>query len=314
MTVIAESKMSNYPVKQESLNTAVLFLIFNRLDTTKEVFEAIRSAKPPRLYIAADGARENKQGETEIVASVRDFVMSHIDWECEVFTLFREENLGCKYAISKAIDWFFTYEEMGIILEDDCLPNSSFFHFCDEILERYKADERIFIVSGYNKQNYWNKDRYDYFYSHFGGIWGWATWKRAWLENDVEMPDIHQFIEGDNFTKLLGPKLGHKRQNGILKILNKNVDTWDFQWAYARHKNNALAIVPAKSLIENIGFGEDATHTLGENPDNVCAQEMNFPTKENNFIIPDRNYDELFIAEPTLVQRIINKLKRILSR
>ena len=113
----------------QPLNTAVLFLVFNRLDTTKQVFEAIREAKPPRLYIAADGARETKAGEAEKVTAVRDFILKNIDWECDIKTLFREENLGCKYAVSGAIDWFFDNEEMGIILEDDCLPSQSFFGF-----------------------------------------------------------------------------------------------------------------------------------------------------------------------------------------
>ena len=114
-------------IPKKPLETAVLFLVFNRLDTTKQVFEAIRKAKPPRLYIAADGPRESKEGEAEKVKAVREYVMSNINWDCEVKTLFRDKNLGCKYAVSGAIDWFFENEEMGIILEDDCLPSQSFF-------------------------------------------------------------------------------------------------------------------------------------------------------------------------------------------
>ena len=122
-----------------SLNTAVLFLVFNRLDTSKQVFQAISQAKPPRLYVAADGARVSKEGESEKVQAVRDYIMQNIDWKCEVKTLFRDENLGCKYAVSGAITWFFQNEEQGIILEDDCLPNQSFFWFCEELLERLYA-------------------------------------------------------------------------------------------------------------------------------------------------------------------------------
>ena len=121
------------------LNTAVLFLVFSRLDTTKQVFESIRQAKPPRLYIAADGAREVKEGEAEKVKAVRDYITSNIDWECEVKTLFREQNFGCKMAVSGAIDWFFQNEEMGIILEDDCLPSQSFFGFVRIYLKSIKT-------------------------------------------------------------------------------------------------------------------------------------------------------------------------------
>jgi len=291
------------------LNTAVLFLVFNRLDTTKQIFEAIKQAKPPRLYIAADGARVDKNSETEKVKAVRDFVLNNIDWKCDVKTLFREENLGCKYAVSGAITWFFENEEMGIILEDDCLPSQSFFWFCEELLEIYKYDSRIFLISGYNKQNEWEKDINDYFFSHFGGIWGWASWKRAWKHYDINMTDIKDFISQNNFQKLLGKKLGAKRQNTIYtSIIENNMDTWDYQWGYTIHKNSAMACVPDVSLIENIGFGEDATHTYGENSDNVKKHEISFPLKLNEFIISDRDYDKKFIDSNSLINKLKLKL------
>ena len=141
--MIQENDLKINFIPPHPLNTAVLFLVFNRLDTTKQVFEAIRQAKPPRLYIAADGVREAKDGEDEKVKAVRDYITSNIDWECEVKTLFREQNFGCKMAVSGAIDWFFQNEEMGIILEDDCLPSQSFFWFCQDLLEKYKNDTRV---------------------------------------------------------------------------------------------------------------------------------------------------------------------------
>jgi len=297
------------------LETPVLFLVFNRLDVTKQVFQAIRQAKPPRLYIAADGARDDRPGESEKVASVREYITANIDWDCEVSTLFRDKNLGCKYAVSRAITWFFENEEMGIILEDDCLPSQSFFWFCEELLVRYKSDERLFLISGYNKRNSWNEEVNDYFFSHFGGIWGWASWKRAWQHYDVEMSDIENFINQQNFEKLLGSKLGRKRQNTIYKsIVLNNMDTWDYQWAYARHKNNGIACVPSQSLVENIGFGGDATHTLGINRDNVCNHEITLPIKENIFIVPDREYDKLFLANNTIFRRMFDCLRKWLIK
>ena len=296
-----------------ALDTAVLFLVFNRLDTTKQVFEAIRQAKPPRLYVAADGARANKEGEADKAQAVRDYIMQNIDWDCEVKTMFREYNLGCKMAVSGAIDWFFENEEQGIILEDDCLPSQSFFWFCEELLERYKYDERIFLISGYNKQNKWQKTDESYFFSSYGGIWGWAGWSRAWRHYDVEMTDINEFINRDHFVDLLGKEQGKFRQIMIHdSIVVNKMDTWDYQWAYARHKNNGLACVPMKSLIENIGYGDDATHTSGVNPDNVQKHEISFPLKENKFVVPDRKYDEKFISKPNFLFRIVGRLKRIL--
>lgn len=297
------------------LNTAVLFLIFNRLNTTKQVFEAIRQAKPPRLYVAADGARESKEGEAEKVKAVREYIIQNIDWECEVKTLFREQNYGCKIAVSGAIDWFFENEEMGIILEDDCLPSQSFFWFCEELLERYKDDERIFLISGYNKQNKWKENQNDYFFSHLGGIWGWASWRRAWSHYDIEMEDIDTFIKQNHFQNLLGIELGKTRQDSIYNsIIINNMNTWDYQWAYARHKNSGMACVPSVSLIENIGFNEDATHTFGNNTDNVKKHEIRLPVNENSFVVAYREYDELFFKHVNFLSRILNKLKKVIIK
>lgn len=296
------------------LNTAVLFLVFNRLTPTKQVFEAIRRAKPPRLYIAADGARDGKEGEVGKVNAVRKFVIESIDWDCEVKTLFREKNLGCKYAVSEAITWFFENEQQGIVLEDDCLPSQSFFWYCEELLEKYKYDERIFLISGYNKQGKWLRGGGSYFFSCYGGIWGWAGWSRAWKHYDVDMKDIDDFIRNNNFVNLLGRAQGRIRQEVIYNsIIKKKMNTWDYQWAYARHKNNGLACVPVENLIENIGFGEDATHTLGENENNIKSCEIEFPLVDNNFFVPDREYDEKFLHDQSFFERLGRKLKRILS-
>jgi len=307
MTQLASSSIFIPP---HPLNTAVLFLVFNRLNTTEQVFEAIREAKPPRLYIAADGARPNIEGEAEKIEAVRDYIIQNIDWECEVKTLFRDENLGCKYAVSDAITWFFENEAQGIILEDDCLPSQSFFWYCEDLLEQYKNDQRIFLISGYNKQNQWKIEDESYFFSNYGGIWGWASWSRAWKHYDVDMKDIHEFMRKNNFVNLLGKRQGLQRQKMIFdSIIIKDINTWDYQWGYARHKNNGLACVPSMSLIENIGFGEDATNTSGVNTDNVSKHEISFPIKENRFVIPDRFYDDNFFKIEKIIDRLLNKLK-----
>ena len=166
------------------LQTAVLFLVFNRPDTTAQVFEAIRQAKPPRLYVAADGPREGREGEVERVDKVREISMA-VDWPCEVKTLFREKNLGCKYAVSSAITWFFEQEEQGIILEDDCLPSQSFFWFCEELLNEYMYDQRIWQICGFSPLV--NKIKESYYLSKYSPIWGWASWRRAWSAYDAEI-------------------------------------------------------------------------------------------------------------------------------
>ena len=196
------------------LNTAVLFLVFNRPETTARVFDAIRKARPPRLYVAADGPRTNRPGEAERVEKVRQ-IATAVDWPCEVNTLFRKDNIGCKRAVSGAITWFFEKEEEGIILEDDTLPSQSFFWFCQELLEIYRDDERIFIISGYNKQDEWNAEKVDYFFSYFGGIWGWASWRRAWKHFDIEMTDLERYAAQGFFEQYLGKKLGNIRKKQL---------------------------------------------------------------------------------------------------
>ena len=242
-----------------ALNTAVLFLVFNRLDTTKQVFEAIRQAKPPRLYVAADGARANKEGEADKVQAVRDYIMQNIDWKCEVRTLFREENLGCKYAVSGAITWFFENEEQGIILEDDCLPSQSFFLFCEELLERYKDDMRVGQITGDNFQNGIKRGDGDYYFSVHNHIWGWATWRDRWKEYDVSLAGMEDVeflwqVFNDTDEKKYWEKI-------FYKMKNNQIDTWDYQWSFALWNVKMLTITPNINLVKNIGFGVDATHT-----------------------------------------------------
>ena len=296
------------------LEMPVLFLIFNRIETAKLVFEGIKKSKPPRLYVSSDGPRNSVDGEDIKVSKLREYVLDNIDWDCEVYTLFNETNKGCKIAVSNAVNWFFQSEEMGIILEDDCLPSESFFQYCQDLLYKYQHDERIYLITGYNKQNQWKTYQNDYFFSNLGGIWGWASWRRAWAHYDVNLTDIGDFIKQDGFKNSLGAELGNLKHKMIFNSVKRdNVDTWAMQWGYARHKNNALTCIPSKSLIRNIGFGEDATHTFGDNLDGVIEHEISFPLKINHFVVSDEGYDDLLFKKPSYYSRIKNKFKKFLS-
>ena len=247
------------------LNTAVLFLVFNRLDTTEQVFEAIRQAKPPRLYVAADGARANKDGESEKVQAVRDYIMQNIDWECEVKTLYRDQNLGCKYAVSGAITWFFENEEQGIILEDDCLPSQSFFWYCEELLERYKDDMNIAQICGRLETEHLSIEHgnNDYFITSRGFIWGWATWASRTNSFDVD------FLNKDGYLKILKKLIFsstsfveflHRWKNTVL-VKKQIVNSWAYPWNIYQLINKRSTVLPTKNLISNVGHGVDATHT-----------------------------------------------------
>lgn len=297
------------------LKTAVLFLVFNRLDTTKQVFEAIRQAKPPRLYLAADGARETKEGEAEKVKAVRDYVMSKIDWECEVKTLFREQNLGCKYAVSGAITWFFENEEMGIILEDDCLPSQSFFWFCEELLERYKDDMRVGMISGDNFQKGIKRGDADYYFSVYNHIWGWASWANRWKNYEVDLNSINdvKFIE-EIFTN----RNTQQYWIDIFKTMKEmKIDTWDYQWTFALWHQKQLTVLPNVNLISNVGFGVDATHTTRDSEfSKLLSYEIilkSHPNEVKRDLEADKFTSKLMFEEKTLFERVVNKLKRILK-
>ena len=298
--------------KNPMLNTPVLFLIFNRLRTTKEVFRSIKDAKPSKLYIASDGPRLNKEGESAKVNLVREYVLSEINWECEVKTLFRKENLGCKYAVSSAITWFFENEEQGIILEDDCLPAESFFWYCEELLNKYKHDSRIWHISGNNFQKTHTPDSFSYHFSKFIHIWGWACWADRWAKYDVEMQsykqsDFQEIFIDDPSENQYWSKIFHKVSKGM-------IDTWDYQWVYTAWKNNGLSIAPNVNLVSNIGFGEDATHTRDSDSvqANISASNITLPLQHPNQI--ERNVSaDLFTAKNIFLdENIIYKfLKRL---
>jgi hypothetical protein len=295
-----------------------LFLVFNRLDTTKQVFQAIRQAKPPRLYVAADGARVNKEGEAEKVQAVRDYIMQNIDWECEVKTLFREKNLGCKFAPAGGISWFFENEEQGIILEDDCLPSQSFFWYCEELLEKYKDDESVYLVSGDSRGSESFGMKEDYGFCKYPMIWGWASWASVWSKYDPEIRDWpsqrNNLSEAISFYK---PTNKFWQTKFSETYENKNVSWWDYQLSYLLLKNKSKCIVPRVNLITNVGFGADATHTFSAESEaaNRKRYEINIPlthtpnpdSEEKINAFYDRNE---FSTKPFLV-RAINKLARL---
>lgn len=249
---------------QEQFNCPILFIVFNRPNETLQVFNAIKDKRPSKLYIAADGPRKEKDGEDIKCEQVRN-IFTQIDWDCKVIKLYREINLGCGLAVSSAITWFFEQEEMGIILEDDCLPNLSFFDYCDQLLNKYKDDKRIMHISGFSG-GIESSNKYSYHFSVFPRIWGWASWKRAWDLYDFKMKEYAEFESSAGLDKSINnwfTKVFWKLN--FVGIISQRIDTWDFQWVYALLSNNGLSINPNTNLIRNIGFSGDATHTVNSN-------------------------------------------------
>jgi len=237
------------------LNTPILLLIFNRPQQTIRILESIRQQQPASLFIAADGPRDQRPGEEELCQQTRDLVMEHIDWPCQVHTLFRNNNLGCAKAVSSAINWFFSQVEEGIILEDDCLPDPSFYTFCSQLLDRYRHQHDVMHIGGSNYQSGTQRGNASYYYSRYAHIWGWATWRRAWQYYDFSLHRYRQYDTGNipvHFIRDLDAFYALK------------MDTWDTQWFLSVLFNNGLCITPNTNLIRNIGYGREATHTKTE--------------------------------------------------
>lgn len=280
------------------LQTAVLLVIFNRPETTRQVFEAIRKAKPPRLYIAADGPRDNVKGEAAKCEETRAIV-EHVDWACEVKTLYQPKNLNCGVGPSTAFTWFFEHEEEGIILEDDCLPSQSFFWYCEDLLRHYREDYRIMHIGGNNFLQGWKNDPdYSYYFSRSGHIWGWATWRRAWKMFDYNI-ELYDKVKAQNyFDKYFLNALEkiYRLRKFDQTITSTRVDWWDYQWDFARFANAGLAIVPSTNLVRNIGFGQDSTHTQNEKSKsaNLEAHDMDSPLRHPPFMIRDIASDKQY--------------------
>jgi len=247
-----------------TFDTPVLFLIFNRPDTTQQVFQAIRAARPARLFVAADGPRTDRPGDPALCATTRE-IIGQVDWECEVSTLFREKNLGCRHAISSAIDWFFTHVEEGIILEDDCLPDTSFFPFCGQLLARYRNDERVMMISGTRRLKRQVVIPESYYFSRYYDIWGWATWKRAWSLYDIRMSRWPEYEKRGYLKEVYRHQrmVAHLRKM-MQETYDQRLDTWDLQWGYTCIFNHGVSIIPNVNLVKNIG--DTGIHTRSPGP------------------------------------------------
>jgi hypothetical protein len=294
-------------MKIKPFHTPILFLIFNRPDTTEKVFQRIRDIQPRQLFVSADGPRQHKMGEDLLCAETRKIV-EKVDWKCELQTNFSKKNLGCRIGVSSGIDWFFRHVAEGIILEDDCLPEYSFFHFCETLLEYYRNDERIMHIGGVNFQDNQQRGSGSYYFSQLTHIWGWASWRRAWRTYDVHMSTYPQFLE-QNILHLLFPNSSTQRywKNNFDAVYNKMKDTWDLQWQYAMLSHSGLVILPSTNLISNIGFDGKATHTI-----DVFSTLANRPTESIDqiqhplFVVSDSDADEYtlkkYMNPPKLVK------------
>lgn len=270
-------------------NTAILFIIFNRPNTTQQVFERIREVQPKRLYVAADGPRNEVE---QLRCEETRAIVSNIDWDCELHTRFLDENQGCDPHCLQAITWFFENEPEGIVLEDDCLPAGSFFGFCSELLEKYRNDDRIGHITGGNYQFGKNRGNGSYYFSNLTHVWGWASWRRVW-QSRLAMNDTFEQLEKLDYLSYLPSHAPFQNYwETYFRLANATEkQCWDFRYAYSNLVNQRLSIIPNCNLISNIGCQDHATHYVSKHPfEAIPLQEMEelvHPT----FVCPDIEAD-----------------------
>ena len=283
---------------------AILLIFFARPNTLQEVFEKVKQARPSKLFLACDGPRENNPDEFERVEECKNIV-SNIDWECEVHTLYSEVNKGCGKGPSDAITWAFSYVDSLVILEDDCVPDMSFFPFMEEMLKKYANDDRIGLISGFNHFKDWNCDEYSYCFTKCGATLGWGTWKRVWDKYDFYVKNA----TNPYYSNLLEKEIMHKRagksrcgawRQASRETAVKKVNYWDIQFGFVKYAQSYLCVVPKSNLIYNIGVGAGSTHTenvkkIAWKPGRILfmpTTEMKFPLSHPEYVICDREYDE----------------------
>lgn len=274
----------------------VIFIIFNRPDTTRQAFETIRAAKPTKLLVIADGPRPGKPDEADKCAATRA-IIEEIDWECELHRNFSETNLGCRRRVASGITWAFGLVDKAIILEDDCLPSPSFFRYCAELLDRYEHDDRVMMVSG-NNHLFGHADVSEsYYFSRYPHCWGWATWRRAWTKYDLEMSHWPELRDRQLFDQYFRSKSEQYYWEAMFQLVyNGKVDTWDYQWFYTLWANSGVSVTPAQNLVQNIGFHAEATHTHTKWDKvyaSLGADEIDFPLSHPTTVLTSSDKDRI---------------------
>ncbi|MDP9052396.1 MAG: glycosyltransferase family 2 protein [Acidobacteriota bacterium] len=298
-----------------TFETPVALFVFNRPTTTRRVFDAIAKVRPARLLLVADGPRIDRTGEAELCRQTRE-ILTRVDWPCDVSANFAETNLGCQERMISGLDWVFSIVEDAIILEDDCLPDPSFFPFCRELLERYRGDDRVTYISGDNLVAGYLDINASYYFSRIGGIWGWATWRSEWKRYDRHLSDWPKLRSEGMLADIFDEPQAVAHWTRIFDSMHENSgpNTWDYQWLFTGLKNNSLTAVPKVNLVTNIGFGPAATHTT-EVDSRLILQStpIAFPLVHPSSFVPSRTLDRhrvRGIVSAPISHRVLQKIRR----
>lgn len=301
------------------METPVVLIVFNRPELTRIVFERVAAMRPRQLLLVADGPRADRHGEAGRCDEVRRIV-SAVRWECEVRTNFAAQNMGCRRRVISGLDWAFEQVEEAIILEDDILPDPSFFRFCQEMLARYRGDDRVSMVTGFNIGAAQATVPESYYFSRLTHIWGWATWRRAWKHYDEHMGAWNEPERPAALRRTFPEASARRYWTPILEGMYRGTgpNTWDYQWMFTNIMRDRVSIVPQANLVRNIGFGADATHSTDPNgAPSVGVGSLQFPLRHPGTTEPSARLDALdqhlsLWHRPAFPQRALHKARRVL--
>jgi len=303
-----------------SFSIPVVLLAFKRPEQTARVLEVIRQARPTSLFIVADGPRPEVNGEAAACAAVRHLLDQKIDWDCEVRRNYAEVNLGCARRVSSGLDWVFEHVEEAIVLEDDCLPHPTFFSFCAELLDRYRHDTRVAVISGQNVQFGRKYSEYSYYFSRYPHCWGWATWKRAWRYFDYDMTLWPRVRDTDLLEQILEtPEMAQRWTRRFQDACDGRIDSWATRWTLACWLQNMLSVLPAVNLVTNIGFdtcGTNATNSRSRFA-NIPAEPIQFPLQHPPMVVrnaPADAFTDRTLFKPGPLLRLKLQVRRGLDR
>lgn len=307
------------------MRAPVAFMIFNRPDLTERVFAEIARARPAKLLVIADGPRTGRRDDADKCAAARR-VIERVDWPCEVLQNYADTNMGCAHRPATGLRWVFEHVEEAVILEDDCLPQPSFFRYCDDLLERYRDDERIMHVSGDQFVPQPPPELFSYSFSRYPLSWGWATWRRAFRHYDLNISLWPAVRNTSWLADILGDERAVAHWTSIFDRTFADVDnvnTWDFQWVFTCWIRSGLSVLPHVNLVSNVGYRGDATHTkhAGDHRANIPNGDLAFPLKHPDHVVCDRDKDRMIFeavvlsaGQPRFIDRLRSACAAVLPR
>jgi hypothetical protein len=298
------------------MKSPVALFLFKRPDTTARVLDAIRAARPPLLLVIADGPRTDREGEAVACATTRSLV-DGVDWPCDVRRDFAAANLGCRRRIATGLAWVFDQVPEAIILEDDCVPDQTFFPFCDELLERYRHEPHVAQISGANNQKGKRRGADSYYFSRYNAVWGWASWRRAFAAYDPGISSWPELRDSGWLSRVLGSRAQVDYWTRIFQdTYDGRIDTWDYQWVFAAWLHDMVSVVPNRNLVQNIGFGPAATHTSGQQLfANDRLESIDFPLRHPRRVernVPADRFTERFEFTDSWRARARTTLRRFM--